>query len=56
MAQRRLSADKFSKPQEPAMQIGEQREEFEILLTEEGQEPLLPPEPEPQRQPEDTPA
>ncbi len=42
--------------QEPAMQIGEQQEEFEILPTEEDQEPLVPPEPEPQRQPEDTPA
>ncbi len=51
----RPSADKFSNPREPAMQIGEEQEEFEILPTEEEQ-PLLPPEPEPQRQPEDTPA
>jgi hypothetical protein len=41
---------------EPAMQIGKEQQEFEILPTEEDQQPLAPPQPEPQQQPEDTPA
>jgi hypothetical protein len=38
------------------MQIGKEQQEFEILPTEEEQQPVAPPEPEPQRQPEDAPA
>jgi hypothetical protein len=41
---------------EPAMQIGKEQQEFEILPTEEDQQPLAPPPPEPQQQPEDAPA
>ena len=37
------------------MQIGKEQQEFEILPTEEDQQPVAPPPPEPQ-QPEDTPA
>jgi hypothetical protein len=40
---------------EPAMKIGKEQEEFEILPTEEDQQPVAPPQPEPQ-QPEDAPA
>jgi hypothetical protein len=39
-------------PKEPAMRIGEDQEEFEILPAEEEQ-PVVLPEREPQRQPED---
>jgi hypothetical protein len=39
---------------EPAMQIGEDQQEFEILPEQE--QPVVVPEPEPPRQPEDTPA
>jgi hypothetical protein len=44
-------------PKEPAMRIGEDQEEFEILPTEDDQ-PALVPEPEPGTppQPEDAPA
>jgi hypothetical protein len=38
------------------MQIGEEQEEFEILPTEEEQQPLVLPEREPQPQPEAAPA
>jgi hypothetical protein len=38
------------------MQIGKEQQEFEILPTEEDQQPLAPPQPEPQLQPEDLPA
>jgi hypothetical protein len=38
------------------MQIGIEQQEFEILPTEEDQQPLAPPQPEPQLQPEDLPA
>ncbi len=38
------------------MRIGEEQEEFEILPTEEQQQPVVLPEHEPQQQPEDTPA
>jgi hypothetical protein len=38
------------------MQIGEEQEEFEILPTEEEQQPLVLPEHEPQQHPEDAPA
>jgi hypothetical protein len=41
-------------PKEPAMQIGEEQEEFEILPEEE--QPLVLPEREPQPQPEAAPA
>ena len=41
---------------EPAMRIGKEQQEFEILPTEEDQQPLAPPQPEPRQQPEDTPA
>jgi hypothetical protein len=41
---------------EPAMRIGKEQQEFEILPTEEDQQPLAPPQPEPQQQPEDAPA
>jgi hypothetical protein len=41
-------------PKEPAMQIGEEQEEFEILPEEE--QPLVLPEREPQQQPEAAPA
>jgi hypothetical protein len=41
---------------EPAMQIGKEQQEFEILPTEEDQQPVAPPPPEPQQQPEDAPA
>ena len=41
---------------EPAMQIGKEQQEFEILPTEEDQQPLASPQPEPQQQPEDAPA
>ena len=41
---------------EPAMQIGKEQQEFEILPTEEDQQPVTPPQPEPQQQPEDAPA
>jgi hypothetical protein len=37
------------------MDIGEAQEEFEILPTEEEQ-PVMLPEPDPQRQPQDAPA
>ena len=37
------------------MRIGEDQQEFEIL-PEEDQQPVTVPEPEPPRQPEDTPA
>jgi hypothetical protein len=40
---------------EPAMRIGEQQEEFEILPAEEDGQPVVFPEREPQ-QPEDAPA
>jgi hypothetical protein len=40
---------------ELAMQIGEDQQEFEILPEEE-QQPVVVPEREPPRQPEDTPA
>jgi hypothetical protein len=42
-------------PKEPAMDIGAEQEEFEILPAEEDQ-PVLVPEREPQPQPEDAPA
>jgi hypothetical protein len=39
------------------MQIGKEQREFEILPTEEDQQPVVaPPQPEPQHQPEDAPA
>jgi hypothetical protein len=38
------------------MQIGKEQQEFEILPTEADQEPVAPPPPEPQQQPEDAPA
>jgi hypothetical protein len=38
------------------MQIGKDQQEFEILPAEEDQQPLAPPQPEPQHQPEDLPA
>jgi hypothetical protein len=38
------------------MQIGKKQQEFEILPTEEDQQPLAAPPPEPQQQPEDAPA
>jgi hypothetical protein len=41
-------------PKEPAMQIGEEQQEFEILPEEE--QPLVLPECEPQPQPEAVPA
>jgi hypothetical protein len=41
---------------EPAMHIGQEQQEFEILPTEADQEPVAPPPPEPQQQPEDAPA
>jgi hypothetical protein len=41
---------------EPAMRIGKEQQEFEILPTEEDQQPVAPSEPEPQQQPEDAPA
>ena len=41
---------------ELAMHIGEDQQEFEILPTEQEQQPVVLPEHEPQRQPEDTPA
>jgi hypothetical protein len=41
---------------ELAMRIGNEQQEFEILPTEEDQQPLAPPPPEPQQQPEDAPA
>jgi hypothetical protein len=41
--------------EEPAMRIGNEQQEFEILPTEEDQQPLAPPQPEPQQQPEDAP-
>ena len=44
------------RPKELAMRIGEQQEEFEILPAEEEQPPVVLPEREPQRQPEDAPA
>jgi hypothetical protein len=43
-------------PKEPAMQIGEEQEEFEILPTEEEQQPVVLPEREPQQYPEAAPA
>jgi hypothetical protein len=42
-------------PKGPAMRIGEEQEEFEILPAEEDQ-PVVVPEREPQQQPEDAPA
>jgi hypothetical protein len=45
-----------SDTKEPAMQIGEEQEEFEILPTEEEQQPVVLPEREPQPQPEAAPA
>jgi hypothetical protein len=52
------AADKLpaSIPKEPAMQIGEEQEEFEILPTEEEEQPVVLPEREPHQQPEDAPA
>ena len=41
---------------ELAMQIGEDEQEYEILPTEQEQQPVVLPEHEPPRQPEDTPA
>jgi hypothetical protein len=41
-------------PKELAMHIGEDQQEFEILPEED--QPVVVPEPEPPRQPEDTPA
>jgi hypothetical protein len=41
-------------PKESAMHIGEDQQEFEILPTEQEQQPLVVPEHEPQRQPEET--
>jgi hypothetical protein len=38
------------------MQIGKDQQEFEILPTEEDQQPLAAPQPQPQPQPEDAPA
>ena len=38
---------------ERAMHIGKEQKEFEILPAEEEQQPVMPPEPEPQQQPED---
>jgi hypothetical protein len=43
-------------PQGAAMHIGKEQKEFEILPAEEEQQPVMPPEPEPQQQPEDAPA
>jgi hypothetical protein len=42
-----------SKPKELAMHIGEDQQEFEILPEED--QPVVVPEPEPPRQPEDMP-
>jgi len=52
------AADKLpvSIPKELAMHIGEEQQEFEILPTEQEQQPLVLPEHEPPLQPEDTPA
>jgi hypothetical protein len=57
-ARRRDRADKLpaSIPKEPAMRIGEEQEEFEILPSEEEQQPVVLPEREPPPQPEDAPA
>jgi hypothetical protein len=44
------------RPKEPAMHIGEEQEEFEILPAEEEQQPTVLPEREPQQQPEGAPA
>lgn len=38
------------------MRIGQEQEEFEILPAEQDQQPVVLPEREPQRQPEDAPA
>jgi hypothetical protein len=38
------------------MHIGKEQQEFEILPAEEDQQPVAPPQPEPQQQPEDAPA
>jgi hypothetical protein len=38
------------------MRIGREQQEFEILPTEEDQQPVTPPPPEPEQQPEDAPA
>jgi hypothetical protein len=38
------------------MHIGKEQQEFEILPTEADQQPLAPPRPEPEQQPEDAPA
>ena len=50
------AADKLpaSVPKELAMPIGEDQQEFEIRPEED--QPVVVPEPEPPRQPEDTPA
>jgi hypothetical protein len=49
------AADKLpAKGKELVMRIGEDQQEFEILPEEEP--PVVVPEPEPPRQPEDTPA
>jgi hypothetical protein len=41
-------------PKELAMHIGEEQQEFEILPTEQEQQPLVIPEHEPPLQPEET--
>ena len=38
------------------MHIGKEQQEFGILPTEEDQQPVAPPPPEPQQHPEDAPA
>jgi hypothetical protein len=57
-ADQAAAADKLpvSIPKELAMHIGEEQQEFEILPTEQEQQPVVLPEHEPPRQPEDTPA
>jgi hypothetical protein len=50
----RTTADKLpANPKELAMRIGEDQQEFEILPEED--QPVVVPEPEPPRQPEDMP-
>ena len=53
---RETAADKLpaSIPKELAMHIGEEQQEFEILPTEQEQQPLVIPEHEPPLQPEET--
>jgi hypothetical protein len=53
---RRVGAAPTKHPEEAAMRIGEEQEEFEILPTEEEQQPVVLPQREPQQHPEDAPA